>query len=133
VPCDGSAVTHVKRVQIRHILLVQLKIINSRIGDDSLRVGGFWEGNPPFLQSPADENLGVIFSVLVRCSRDYGVIKHPTSRLDERAVCLHDDAILLAIIHDLPLLAERVKLNLIHGWGLEPRLGDFFEVVNTII
>lgn len=55
VPCNGSIVAPIKRVQICHILLVQLKIINSRIGDDSLRVGAFREGHPP-ANSPRSRN-----------------------------------------------------------------------------
>jgi len=133
VPGNRSIVTHIKGVQICHILLVQLKIINSRIGDDSLWVRAFWESNPPLLQSPTDENLGVTFSMFFRCGRDDGVIEHPPSRLNERTVCLYNDTVLLAILYDLPLLAEWMKLNLVHGWGLEPHLSDFFEVVNTMI
>lgn len=48
--------------------------------------------------------------MFVRHGRDDGVIEHPPSRLNERTVCLHDDTVLLAIIYDLPLLAEWVKL-----------------------
>lgn len=86
--------------------------------------------------------------------RDDGVVEHPPLSLDERTVCLYDDVVLLTIIHDLPLLAERMQLTqakkfgisreavtwkynrrpylyLVHSWGLEPRLSDFFEVVNA--
>ena len=49
--------------------------------------------------------------MLFRCGRDDGVIKHPPSCLNEWTVCLHDDSVLLAIIYDLPLLTEWMKLS----------------------
>jgi len=108
----------------------------------------------PLLQSPADEHLSIIFSMLVRDGRDSGVIEHPLLSPDERTVRLYDDTGLLAIIYDFSLLAERVKLNrangfemsrertarkynrrlylnLVHCWGLEPRLSDLLEVADT--
>jgi len=64
----------------------------------------------PLLQSPADEYLCIIFPMFV-CDRcDGRVIEHSLPGLDERTVRLHYDAILVAIIHDLSLLTERVKL-----------------------
>jgi len=49
---------------------------------------------------------------------DDGVIEHPTPSLDERTVCLHDDAVFLTIIHDLSLLAEGVKLTQAKKFGI---------------
>ena len=89
-----------------------------------------------------------------RDGRDNRVIEHALPSLDERTVRLYDDAIVVTIIYDLSLLTERVKLtkvksldmsrewvawkfnrrsylDLVHGRGLEPRLGDFLEVANT--
>ena len=47
--------------------------------------------------------------------RDDGVIEHvlhlrPDTKA-ERSVCLYDDPVLVTVIHDLSLLAERVKLT----------------------
>lgn len=108
----------------------------------------------PLLQTPTDEDLSIVFSMFLCYGRDDGVVEHLLPSLDERTVCLYDDVVLLAIIHDLPLLAERMQLtrakrfgisreavtwkynqrpylDLVHSWGLEPRLGNFFEVVNA--
>ena len=93
--------------------------------------------------------------MLGRDSRDNGVIEHALLGSDKRTVCLHDDPVLVTVIHNLSLLAERMKLaqaksfetesragslevynqwrylDLIHGRRLEPRLGDLLEVVNA--
>jgi len=49
--------------------------------------------------------------MFVRNGRDDGVIKHPLLSPDERTVSLHDDVVLLTIIHDLSLLTERMELT----------------------
>ena len=64
----------------------------------------------PLLQSPADEYLSIVFPVFVRDGRDGGMVEHPLPGLDERTVRLYYDAILVAIIHDLSLLTEWMKL-----------------------
>jgi hypothetical protein len=92
--------------------------------------------------------------MFVRDGRDGEVIEHPLLSPDERTIRLNDDTVPVTIIYDLPLLAERMKLtqakkfemsrgrvtckynqwfylDLVHGWGLEPRLSDLFEVVNA--
>ena len=43
--------------------------------------------------------------------RNGGMIKHPLLSLDEWAVCLYDDSVLLAIVYYLSLLTERMKLT----------------------
>ena len=48
--------------------------------------------------------------MFVRDGCDGGVIEHPLPGLDEWAVRLYYDAILVAVIHDLSLLTERMKL-----------------------
>ena len=76
----------------------------------------------PFLQTPADEYLGIVFPVFVRDGCDGGVIEHPLPSLDERAVRLHNNAFILTVIHDRPLLTEWVKLTkAIEGVRDEPR------------
>jgi hypothetical protein len=54
------------------------------------------------------------------------MIKHPLLSLDEWAVCLYDDSVLLAIVYDLSLLTERMKLTQarrlgISKWNGQPR------------
>ena len=65
----------------------------------------------PLLQSPADKHLSIVFPVFVRDGCDGRMIEHPLPGLDERTVRLYYDAILVAIIHDLSLLTEWVKLT----------------------
>ena len=92
--------------------------------------------------------------MFVRDGCDDGVIEHPLPSLDERTVCLDDDAIRLTIIYDLSLLTERMKLtqakkvgmsrewvawkynqrfylDLVHDRGVKLRLSYFFEVANA--
>jgi len=64
----------------------------------------------PLLQSPADQYLSIIFPMFVRDCCDGGMIEHPLPGLDEWAVRLNYDAILVAIIHNLSLLTKRMKL-----------------------
>ena len=78
----------------------------------------------PLLQTPTDEDLSIVFCMFVCYGRDDGVIKHLPLRLDERTVCLHDDVILLTIIHDLSLLAEWMKLTPTKIFGISRSAGN---------
>ena len=57
-----------------------------------------------------NEYLSIIFSMFVRDGRYGGVIEHPLSGPNEWAIRLHNDTVLLTVIHDFSLLAERMKL-----------------------
>ena len=68
---------------------------------------------------------------------------------DEWAVCLHNDIVLRAIVHDRPLLIKRMKLQstvriresffarrstylyLIHGWHFETGFSNLFEMFDV--
>jgi len=64
----------------------------------------------PLLQSPANEYLRIVFPMFARDGGDGWMIEHPLPGLDEWTVRLNYDAILAAIIHDLSLLTEWMKL-----------------------
>jgi len=56
--------------------------------------------------------------MFVRDGRDGGVIEHPLPSLDERTVRLYYDTIIVAIIHDLSLLTERMELTQNNGFEM---------------
>jgi hypothetical protein len=76
----------------------------------------------PLLQAPTDENLSIVFPMFLCYGRNDRVIEHPPPSLDERTICLHDDAILLTVIHDLSLLTEWMKLAQVKKFGISREL-----------
>ena len=62
--------------------------------------------------------------MLGRDSRDNGMIEHPLLSPDKGAVCLDDDTVLVTVIHNLSLLAERMKLTQAKSFENESRAGS---------
>lgn len=106
---DSSTAALVQPIQHHHVLLRYVKIKDLRILDYPLRIVALWQRNPVLLKAISDQYLSrrlVISLGNFDQGRIIGLLVP-----DQRAVCLDDDSVLLAILYDLSLLAPRMQLQ----------------------
>ena len=123
----------IQSIKCLHVLRVQVEIVNIGIGFDALRLHTLREGDVsvklassfatedpywnifdiPLLQAPPDQDLCRILVVLGTELFDDRIVKLLLIRADDGTVRLDDDALLLAVLDRLALLAPRVQLDLV--------------------
>ena len=101
----------VQAVQLGHVVVVELKVVQVRVALDSGGRVALRERYKTSLQTPADENLGIAYVVLLRDALQCRIVGLLVA--DERAVCFDDDVVVLAVFHGVFLLAPRVELGFV--------------------
>jgi hypothetical protein len=101
--------TLIQLIQLLHILLIKLEPVDISIAHDALRRVALRQRDPPLLQAPADEDLVRTDAVFLADGEERRVLGLLVAH--QRAVCLHDDVVLLAEVDELALLAPRVELG----------------------
>lgn len=98
----------VKFVENGHVLGGQVEIEHISVLRDAGLLLAFRERNPIFLEAVPNQHLSWCLAVL-RCDFDEGWVLHlgPT---DQRAVCLQDNAVGMAVLVDIALLDPGVEL-----------------------
>ena len=106
---NSTCTSLVKRVQQIHIIVTDIKIKHIGIGGDSVGVISLGQRHPFLLQGIANQDLLCRLFVFLRNFNESRVVGFVVAY--DGGVCFDDDAILLAVCIDCPLLAPRVELE----------------------
>jgi hypothetical protein len=130
IPSHSTIFAAIKFIKFLDVLFAHLKVEHLNVGTYAIRVLRLWERNKIMLQRPTNEYLCRVLAILV-CK----FLQHRVSKFspDQGSICLDDDVMRAAVIHDISLLAERVKLYLIDRWRFESCFADFFKMLNIVI
>ena len=124
------AMSAIKRADLLHLLLRQLKIKDVLVGIDASRLRGLGNADRSALNRPADHHLRTGLVMVLGDLQQHGVLHQwhrrrrvHVARASQRVVGSHRDSVLLAVLQKLPLLQMGMQLHLVHR-GLDGAEGQ---------
>lgn len=111
---DEGAAAGVQGLDLQNIVLIEREVEQLEVLPHALLVAGLGEHDDPPLDKPAQDNLGGRLSVALGDREDPGVSQNPRRPGAERGPCLVLDAGGDHQVVGRELLAQRVRLDLVH-------------------
>lgn len=106
-------------VESSHVVATKGEVVDIRVLLDSRRSVALWQRYPILLQAVPYQNLGRGLAMLFCNSSQVPIICLLVA--DQWTICLHSDAILVAVVNNFTLLTPRMKLREIRG-ALQQRM-----------